>query len=353
LQEIRVGFFTDEEIDSLCIENMILHVVGGQTFTANPARKVQHEEFFIGKIIDTAVDPVFSFDVHSSTRSKLEEIASGKNTFERGAQALASSFNSKHVSSSSDGALFIFEMSVKDSSVRIYSLIKYDYREALQQDPKQPDGVLLRIINAFIDDNRAVQKTALIRVVNGAAEDEVSARDRVKRAAPELSDYFQEFLGVSREVDDAELSAKALDVLQATLQKFKADLPKQDVSAALASARGILGKASKVNNQAIIDAVIEGAGHPADAALVQRITDETQRRIRKAKLENLTFKPVRQVLRQAPTRRLRTTEGVIVIFPDDAAGSTVQIVDNGAAGQRIIIDTKQITDDDLVAKRAG
>jgi len=130
-------------------------------------------------------------------------------------------------------------------------------------------------------------------------------------------------------------------------------LPKQDVSAALASARGILGKASKVNNQAIIDAVIEGAGHPADAALVQRLTDETQRRIRKAKLENLTFKPVRQVLRQAPTRRLRTTEGVIVIFPDDAAGSTVQIVDNGAAGQRIIIDTKQITDDDLVAKRAG
>lgn len=348
-----MGFFTDEEIDSLRIKNMILHVVGGQSFTANPARKVQHEQFFIGKIIDTAVDPVFSFEARSSTKRKLEEIANGTHTFERGAQALASSFNSKHVSSSSDGALFIFEMSVKDRNVRIYSLIKYDYREALQQDPKQPDGVLLRIINAFIDDNRAVQKAALIRVVAGIAEDEVSARDRVKRAAPELSDYFQAFLGVSREVDDTELSQKALDVVQATLQKFKADLPKQDVSTALATARGILGKAPKVNNQAIIDAIIEGAGNPTDAILTKKITEETQKRIRRAKLENLTFKPVRNVLRQAPTRRLKTTEGVIVIFPDDAAGSTVQIVDNGAAGQRIIIDTKQITEDDLVARRAG
>jgi hypothetical protein len=348
-----VGFFTDEEINSLRIEHMILHVVGGQTFTANPVRTVQHEGFFIGKIIDTAVDPVFSFEARSPTKSKLEAIATGKNTFERGAQALASSFNSKHVSSSSDGALFIFEMTVKDRSVRIYSLIKYDYREALQQDPKQPDGVLVRIINAFIDDNRAVQKAALIRVVAGVAENEVSARDRVKRAAPELSDYFQEFLGVTREVDDAELSQKALDVVQATLQKFKADLPKQDVSAALASARGILGKAAMVSNQAIVDAILEGAGNPGDAVLVKKITDETQRRMRKAKLDNLTFKPVRTVLRQPPMRRLRTTEGVIVTFPDDAAGSTVQIVDNGAAGQRIIIDTKQITEDDLVAKRAG
>lgn len=348
-----MSFFTDEEIDSLSIESMILHVVGPQTFTANPARQVQHEAFFIGKIIDTAVDPVFSFDTHSSTKRKLEDIASGRNTFERGAQALASSFNSKHVSSSSDGALFIFEMSVKDPNVRIYSLIKYDYREALQQDPKQPDGVLLRIINAFIDDNRAVQKAALIRVVAGVAEDEVSARDRVKRAAPELSDYFQDFLGVAREVDDAELSQKALEVVQATLQKFKADLPDKDVSTALATARGILGQAPKVNNQAIIDAIIEGAGNPTDATLTKKITDETQKRIRRAKLENLTFKPVRKVLRQAPTRRLKTTEGVIVIFPDDAAGSTVQILDNGAAGKRIIIDTKQITEDDLVARRAG
>lgn len=348
-----MGFFTDEELGSLRIKNMILHVVGGSSFTAAKARKVEHEKFFIAKIIDTAVDAVFSFEARSSTKARLQDIASGKNTFEPAAQALALSFNNKHVGSSSDGALFIFEMTVKDPKVRIYSLIKYDYREALQQDPNNPAGTLLRIINAFIDDNRAVQKTALIRVVGGTAEDEVSARDRVKRAAPELSDYFQDFLGVTREVDDEELSRKALEVVQATLKKFKADLPGQSVPKAFAHARGILGNTAIVNNKTIVQAILEGAGSPVDPKLVKKITDETQRRIRKAKIDNLAFRPVRAVLRQPPMRRLKTTEGVIVMFPDAAAGSTVQIVDNGAAGQRIIIDTKKITEDDLVAKRAG
>jgi hypothetical protein len=295
---------------------------------------------------------VFRFEDLSSTKLRLQDIAKGVHTFERGAQSLALSFNSKHVSSSSDGALFIFEMTVKDPSVRIYSLIKYDYREALQQDPHKPD-VLTRIIDAFIDDIRAVQKTALIRVVGGVAQDEVSARDRVKRAAPELSDYFQEFLDVTRDVDDEELSRKALEVLQATLQKFKSDLPDKNVPKALAAARGILGQAGTVNNKAIINAVIQGAGDPADPKLVKKITDETQRRIRKAKLDNLAFKPVRAVLRQSPTRLIKTTEGVTVLFPDSAFGSTVQVFSNGMAGQRIIIDTKKITEDDLVAKRAG
>lgn len=347
-----MGFFTDQELASLSVKNMILHVVGGQTFTAAPARKVEHEAFFVSKIVGTAVDPVFTFDTQSATRDKLQDIASGKQTFVRGAQALASAFNKKHVSGSIDGALFMFELTVHDSDVRIYSLIKYDYREALQEDPQQP-AMLLRIINAFIDDNRAIQKAALIRVVRGIAQPEVSARDRVKRATPDITDYFRDFLAVTRKIDDEELSQKALDLVQGTLRKFKADLPRQDVSKALANARSMLGNRHKINKAAIIEAVLEGAGNPADAKLRKKLTDETQNRLRKAKLDNLTFKPVRKILRQAPLRRLKTTEGVTVTFPDDAAGSTVKILDNGAAGKRIIIETKHITEDDLVTRRAG
>jgi hypothetical protein len=345
-----VGFFTDEELDSLKINHMILHVVGGQTFTAAPVRKVQHEPFFISKIIGTAVDPVFTFDASSSTMDRLQEIASGAQTFERGAQGLAFSFNQKHVSGSSDGALFMFELTVLDPRVRIYSLIKYDYREALQQDPAQPDGVLLRIINAFIDDNRAIQKAALIRVVNGGAEAQVSARDRVKRATPDITDYFRDFLGVTREVSDEELSRKVLELLQGTLQKLKKDLPGQDVSTALATARALLGNRQKVDKRAIVEAVLMGAGEPTDPKVRKKITEETETRIRKAKLDNLAFKPVRAVLRQSPMRRIRTTEGVIVTFPDSAAGSTVQVVDLGGNNRRIVIETQQITEDTLVAK---
>jgi hypothetical protein len=347
-----VGFFTDEELDSLRIRHMILHVVGGRSFTAVAARKVQHEAFFISKIVGTAVDPVFNFDVSSSTRDRLEKIATGKQTFERGAQGVALSFNQKHVSASSDGALFMFELTVRDSAVRIYSLIKYDYREALQQDPSQPDGVLLRIIDAFIDDNRAIQKAALIRVVNGVAETTVSARDRVKRATPDISDYFRQFLGVTRSICDEELSRTVLDLVQKTLQAFKSELPGQNLSGALASARGVLGNRAIIDGPAIVEAVLHGAGEPSDAKLRKKIVDATEGRIRKARIDQLAFQPVRAILRQPPTRRIITAEGVVVSFPDSATGSTVQILDNGAQGQRIIIDTQKITDDALLAHRA-
>lgn len=42
-----MGFFTDEEKAGLRIKNMILHVVGGNDFTPEAVRQVEHEEFFI------------------------------------------------------------------------------------------------------------------------------------------------------------------------------------------------------------------------------------------------------------------------------------------------------------------
>jgi hypothetical protein len=348
-----VGFFTDEELGTLRIKNMILHVVGGTTFTAAKVRKVEHEPFFVGKIVDTAVDAVFTFDATSPSKAELEAIASGRVSFERGAQALALSFNRQHVSGSSDGALFMFELTVRDPNTRIYSLIKYDYREALQQDPVKPDGLLRRIINAFIDDNRAIQKAALFRVVGGSAEDEVSARDRTKRDKPDISDYFRDFLGVTREVSDEELSKKVRGLLQDTLTKFVDHLPNKHIPTAFAEARGLLGKRQKVDKKAIIEAVLHAAGDPTDSKLKQRIIHDTEQRIRKAKLDNLSFKPVPNILRQPAYRRIKTTEGVTVTFPDNAASNLVQVQATANGGQRIVIETQRITNDDLVGKRPG
>lgn len=53
-----LGFFTDDEIGSLHITNMILHVVGGEEFIPEAARAVEHEEFFIARICDTDASPV-------------------------------------------------------------------------------------------------------------------------------------------------------------------------------------------------------------------------------------------------------------------------------------------------------
>lgn len=100
---------------------------------------------------------------------------------------------------SADGVLCMFELAVDDPDVTIFSLIKYDYKLALEQDDAQPANALRRILTALVDDKKAIQKTALIRIVNGIASQDVSATDRTKQG-PDIADYFADFLAVTRSI---------------------------------------------------------------------------------------------------------------------------------------------------------
>lgn len=88
-----MSFFSDEEIDSLKITRMILHVVGTKNFEAQPERALEEEAFFIGKIVDMAAAPIFMFKAVSTTRNEIEAIATRVTPFVDGARSLAGSFN--------------------------------------------------------------------------------------------------------------------------------------------------------------------------------------------------------------------------------------------------------------------
>ncbi|MBC9250982.1 hypothetical protein A9179_11895 [Pseudomonas alcaligenes] len=347
-----MGFFTDQEQDSVKIKRWILHVVGGKAFDAMPERKPEHSEFFLTKILETAADPIFSFKTTSTTRKEIEAIATGVETFERGAQSLARNFNGQHVGGSADGVLCMFELSVSDSQTKIYSLIKYDYRMALEQDGDKPEAALRRIVTALIDDNKAVQKTALVRVVGGVAEPEVSAKDR-KKLAPDLADYFAKFLGVDRAISNEELSRKAREILRRALKACKADLPGEDVPKAFKAAQATLGRRMKVNEDAIVEAVLFAAGDPQDDKIRKHLERETRRRVKDSKLHELEFKPDRTVLRQPSLRKLVTVEGVTITFLDIDNNPNVRVVDQPGGGKQIVIDTKQIKENSLVATPPG
>lgn len=347
-----MGFFTDEEYASAKIEKMILHVVGGKTFTAMPQRKLEHVDFFTSKILETAADAVFSFKANSSTRFELENIAKGLNTFERGAQSLALSFNQKHVGGSADGVLCMFELSVTDLQTKIYSLIKYDYKTALEQDGSNPSNTLRQIVTALIDDKKAIQKTALVRVIDGIAEPAVSARDRTKQA-PDIADYFADFLAVTRTISNQDLSKLTRELLRRTLKACKADLPGEDIPKATKIAQGILGKRQKIDEEAIVDAILFAAGDPDDQKIRHRLERETRTRIKKSKLHELEFKPDRSVLRQPHMRKIITAEGVTVMFVDADNNPNVQVIDTGGDTRQIIIETKRITENTLVTPPPG
>lgn len=341
-----MGFFTEDELRTIKITNMILHVVGDANFSPAPARDVEHEPFFLARIHDTDVSPVYSFEDASSTKGEIQRIYNQEVSFEHGAQNLAREFSKLHVKTSSDGALFMFELSVEDEAKKLYSLIKYDYREAIEQ-PDEDGSLLRRIVHAFIADKKAIQKSAIVRVQNGVAESIISTMDRMK-PAPDIGDYFAKFLGAARSLSDEELNKKTVDVLRQVMAENKEILPGKDVARAFGLARGILRDRQAIDEDAILEAVIAAAGNQDDEGINAKLRAMASRKIRSSKLDGLSFKPDRNVLKRPALRKVKTAEGVTITYPDEDGAVTVQRKKTTEGGETITIQTKKVTEDTLV-----
>ncbi|RDC59399.1 hypothetical protein HME9302_00587 [Alteripontixanthobacter maritimus] len=342
-----MSFITDEDAASLRIESMILHVVGDDEFRPEPAREVEHEEFFIERIREADVAAVFAFEDGSQTKAQIERMAKEEDTFEEGGQALSRDFARLHPGSSRDGAFFIFELRTDDPTVRIYCLIKYDYEEAIEQ--RNQDGVnLLRlIVQAFVADKRAIQKFALIRTIDGVAEQTLAARDRMKQA-PEIGDYFANYLHVRRVRDNRQLTEKAVRAVSDALKELRELLPNRDVALAFRQVKTMLGTRNRIDEAAVQEAVLAAAGHPEEERTVGKIQNCVRRKVRVAKLEGLEFPPVRELLQAPALRRLKTAEGVSVTYPDRVGQTNVDRQERVDGGEIITITTRRIEEDDIV-----
>lgn len=341
-----MGFFTDDELGSLKITNMILHVVGGGEFNPAPARAVEHEQFFLARIGNTDVSPVYSFADTSLTKAEVQRIFTSEISFEDGAQNLAREFSKLHVKTSSDGALFMFELSVKDKNTKLYSLIKYDYREAIEQ-PDGEHGLLRRIVHAFIADKKAIQKSAIIRVKDGVAETVISTTDRMKQA-PAIGDYFATFLDATRSLSDEGLNQKTIDLVRNLLGENKEHLPNKDVALAYGIAKNVLRDRQEINEEAIIDAVLAAAGNPQDETIQSRLRTVTARKIRGARLDGIGFKPNPRILKRPTLRKVRTVEGVTITYPEQDGAVTVLRKKTDRGGETITIETEKVTEDSVV-----
>lgn len=348
-----MGFLTELERAQLRIESMILHVVSDADFDPQPTAVVEHANFFISRILETDMAAVYQFKDVSGSRDQLQHIATGTQSFEAGAQNLSREFSRQHGATTRDGAFFIFDLRTDDHDVRIYSLIKYDYREAIEQS-EGDDGQqhLRRIIHAFVDDKKAIQKAALIRVVGGQAEQMVATLDRTKKA-PEIADYFATFLDVERTRRDDELNRLLVEALRQTFSDSKDLLPNKDVATALQQAKGTLRDRQHIDEEAIFDAVLAAAGHPTDEETKKLLRRRVTQKLRTKRLAGLTFPPDRQVLRKPPMRKIRTTEGVTVTYPDETNAVTVSRTPHlSGSGEVITITTSCVVEDTIVSDRA-
>jgi hypothetical protein len=344
-----MGFFTEGERASLSINDMIFHLVGEAEFVPQHARAVEHEEFFLDRIRDCDVSPVFAFDPSSQTKAQAERIASGVDTFEIGCQNLAREFSRVHLGRVRDGAFFVFRLSTNDLQSQIITLLKFDYHEALEQSAAEQGGLLRRIVHALIADKKAIQKSAHIRVVNGVAEASLSAFDRMKRQ-PEIGDYFAAFLHATRNRTDQQLNNDMVNAIRDTLAACRDVLPERDVPRAFRRVKDILRDRQEISDDAIEEAIIAAAGNPDSEDVRAELQQRTRRKLRSSKLEGLVFPPDAQVLKRPPLRKVKTTEGITLTYPEDLEGASLKRMPRPEGGETITIETAMITEDTVVAR---
>lgn len=348
-----MSFLTDEEIAGLHVDRMIIHLIGKRIeFHPEPETAVQQQEFFQSRIIDHAASAVHTFTEHSNVRPILQRMGAGDLGFEAGGQELARLFRRDHTGQSTPGAFFVFRISTGIDGTYLFALIKYDYKQVVELAQQGGQNVLREIIQAFVKEKRAVQKFCLVRFRAGEIEDSVSATDRMAEA-PDLTDYFETYLGVSRARSIQELSNRLNETLRGSLQELREHLPNGDVGAALARAKQALQGHGTVTNDDIVDAILHGAERPRDEKVVSRIGRVTRGRLKRSNLTDVEFRPDPARLAVRPRRKVRTAEGTRLEYPEDELGRSVTRVETLAGTTFTIHTAHRLVEDDTVAIRAS
>jgi hypothetical protein len=348
-----MGFFSDTELASLTIERMNFQIVGEGGFDPRPAMAaVEHADFFIGRIREVDVASAFSFADLSETKTTIEDMAAGRTRFANGAVALAREFDRHHVGQSKAGAFFVFELGGGDAATKLYALLKYDYSEVLTLRQRGAGDQLRRIVQAFVKDKRALQKSALVRVVDGVAEIEVSATDRGARS-PSITDFFTRFLNVHRERDDIELNKAASDALHDIMHSVPSEVWPDNAAAALARMREALRTSAVISDDVVRDAVWVAAGRPEEDEVIELLRDHANSALRKRRIAGLEFPPNASVFRVASKRRIKTVENIKIEYPDSLSGVKVT-TERAANGSAVItIQTDHIESDEVVSESIG
>lgn len=345
-------FFTEDEIAGLTINRMSLHIVGGdQEFQTREELQVDHDAFLLAVVRLVAPDPVYQFNETSRVKGTLSDMARDLVSFEQGAQELAHLFHQLHDRTMSEGAFFVFELDFGMPHTRIYALIKYDYRQVLELEQGDGVPVLREILEALVNDRAAVQKSALIRVVDGEVEVEISTQDRMSRKKPDLTNFFERYLEATRSRDDEELTMAARDAVRETLRDTKAQHG-QDVPRSVSRAIDVLRQSEVVTEDTIRHAVWVGAGQPDVDEINDALTKAATRHIAKRKLGACEFNPEQGALPRSLKKRITTEEGVTIVYDSGLDGGTVQR-ERQADGTTVFrIETREFSSD-VISDRPG
>jgi hypothetical protein len=345
-----MAFLSDEELDSLRIEQSVFHIVGPgeeyfQLLAAFDAGK--HAPFFLGRVKSVNSGNRYEFLADAAVRKQLARVGRNKSLFQEESEKLATAFNEAHGGNTAVGAFLIFVLSCE--SGQLFALLKfedekvlsYDYRVARGRTDK-PKPTFGEIERTFVQNRNALQKAALIRLSKDG--DDVCIVDRQNPQRPAA--YFENFLSVRRQRTEQELTKAIVNVTRNVAQKHRASLPPEsmrNLAQRLYEASQSGGSVDGENAENWMRSIFGPL--PDDSPVL----NDFKTALKREGLAGESFVLQKDAIPAPKNRRVETASGVKVTFPVGLTPSVVAV--DRDRGEIIIKD--QITLDDFELTISG
>jgi hypothetical protein len=347
-----MGLLDQAVLDGVTIQRMIFHVVGPQDSDLQLMDEIDasgFENFFLERVRETNVGNRFQFiGAESGVRPALKSLFSDGSRFVKLTKELAEVFQNGHkgAPSSSRGAFIVAQLRGLPSPA--FALIKFDDQKVLRYQQTTTGGrvkaKVSEIDNTFIEDRKAMQKSALIVLNDDGGE--LAVYDRANKR--NITDYFKTFLGVKRLWDSNEATNRFVQALAASVLTNKDAMP-DDVKR---NWRRNLHLAAQAR-----ETVEPGSDFDVFCAQVfgafwtnEDFRADVERSMHSQRISGEVIELDRSQIRLPQMRRIKTSENITVLYPkqlDEAGSSVVKVEPQRDGGAIITIRTQGILDDDL------
>ncbi|TPG82202.1 nucleoid-associated protein [Pseudomonas mandelii] len=302
------------------VERIIFHIVGPKLKTPLLLTEVDdpstHSDFFIDRLIETAKGTAYTFNVASGVRDQVSLAINSEHAFVDCSEILALRFQELYENDKRLIPGVLMFLKIKSGNKHYAAIIKYDdikvisYKTQATLDGKVKP-ILDLILNTFVQDKKALQKSALININNGAGQ--LVCIDRSGKNG-DITDMFKKYLDASRKFTHEVLVERLLLALTETATANKDIVPTEIFRRIKTAAKDAISTIENFNPKspsALLNALF-GPLHTNE-----KIKSIFEKALKKQKIANETIKIPTEYFKKAARKVRETQEGVRVIYTQE------------------------------------
>ncbi len=323
---------SEDEIDNLSIDKFIFHVVhhrNDEPILLDETPIGDFEDFFLDRAMETLKGNRFTFADGSITRTLLKQVLDDEGQFVPVSKTLAQTFHAGRDKRIKPGVMIL--MMLVTGQRKLLSVLKYDHEEAVTYEiTEDAKAILKAIANSFTKSADALQKSALIEIVDG--DDNIVVVDKTVRH--EITEFFRGFLACKRLFDDKQMTQAVEALVVEVVKKHQNDLPNDFTQNVRDRYYDTVQKRDQFDANEFFAEFFGAHG----SAAVRASFDKG---LAKKGMEGEVFKFDKGAVKKLRPQKYKTAEGVKIDVPEQAS-DTVKTATT-AAGTVITITTSRLT----------